>query len=197
MIMPGALPLYDNNVKNQSIYYLPQGWDPVIDKDIDGEHSESANVDNDPRIGKKQCARRTSRAIFLGSAPSSKQQRARGISWGDIVLGAAYPGINTSVIRDALKKLADKLHYLTVDGERYWFDVTPNLRREMEERKRRFEEGEDVVPEIKSRLGKIINKGSFGGIHIFTPSGDIPDDLDLRLCVLRRRHRIQKPVSWQ
>ncbi len=185
MIMPGALPLYDNNVKNQSIYYLPQGWDPVIDKDIDGEQAESARLDtNDPRIGQKQCARRTARAIFLGSAPSHKQQRVRGISWSHITLGAAYPGINTSVIRDALKKLSDKLHYLNVDGERYWFDVTPNLRREMEERKRRFEDGTDIVPEIKSRLGKIINKGAFGGVHIFTPSGDIPDDFDLRLCVL-------------
>jgi len=185
MIMPGALPLYDNNVKNQSIYYLPQGWDPVIDKDVDGEQAESTRVDtSDPRIGQKQCARRTARTIFLGSAPSSTQQRVRGISWRHIALGAAYPGINTSVFRDALKKLSDKLHYLTVDGERYWFDVTPNLRREMEERKRRFEENEHIVPEIKSRLAKIINKGSFGGVHFFTPSADIPDDLDLRLCLI-------------
>jgi len=185
MIMPGALPLYDNNVKNQSIYYLPQGWDPVLDKDIDGEQAETTSIDTqNPLIGKHQGARRTARAIFLGSAPSVRGQRVRGIGWRNILLGAAYPGINTSVIKDALKKITDKLHYLNVDGERYWFDVTPNLRREMEERKRRFEEVEDIVPEIKTRLGKIINKGSFGGVHIFTPSGDIPDDFDLRLSVL-------------
>jgi uncharacterized protein len=46
-----------------------------------------------------------------------------------------------------LKLLADRLHYLnssgdkTLDTTRFWFDTRANLRREMEDRKRRFESG--------------------------------------------------------
>ena len=185
MIMPGSLPLYDNNVKNQAIYYLPQGWDPVIDKDIDGDQALSVKIDTQhPLLGKHQAARRTARSIFMGSAPGARRQGARGIGYKHVTLGVAYPGISTSVVKDALKHLSDKLFYLNVDSERYWFDVTPNLRREMEERKQRFDYHEGVLPEIKKRMEKLLKKGSFGGIHVFTPASDVPDDFDIRLCVL-------------
>jgi len=185
MIMPGSLPLYDNNVKNQAIYYLPQGWDPVIDKDIDGDQALSVYIDTqNPLLGKHQASRRTARTIFMGSAPGARRQGARGIDQKHVALGVAFPGLSTSVVKDSLKHLSDQLFYLNVENERYWFDVTPNLRREMEERKQRFDLKEDVLPELKNRLEKIIKKGSFGGIHVFTPASDIPDDYEIRLCVL-------------
>jgi uncharacterized protein len=95
--------------------------------------------------------------------------------------------MHVGVIRDALKKLSDRLHYLNQDDDRYWFDVTPNLRREMEERKKRFSDYGDITAEVRSRMTRIVNKGAFGGVHVFTPSADIPDDLDLRLCILSPR----------
>ena len=185
MIMPGAIPLFDSNVKNQALYYLPPGWDPVVDKDIDGENCKSAEIDTQQSlIGKHQGARRVARTIFLGSAPSVSSQRIRGLSRKYITLGAAHPGISVSVIKDALKKLEDRLQHLNVDDNRYWFDVTPNLRREMEERKSRFKESDDLYPEIQTRLNRIITRGVFSGVHVFTASADIPDDMELRLCVL-------------
>lgn len=30
LILPGSLPLYDADIRNEAIYYLPQGWDPVL-----------------------------------------------------------------------------------------------------------------------------------------------------------------------
>ncbi len=187
MIMPGSLPLYDNNVKNQAIYYLPQGWDPVIDKDIDGDQALSVQVDTQkPHLGKHQTARRTARTIFLGSAPGARRQGSRGIDHKHVTLGVAYPGISISVVKDAMRHLLDKLFYLNEDenNARYWFDVTPTLRREMEERKQKFDDHEEVLPEIKNRLERLLKKGSFGGIHVFTKSSDLPDDFDVRLCVL-------------
>ncbi len=71
-----------------------------------------------------------------------------------------------------------------MDDGRYWFDVTPNLRREMEERKARFSDSEDIFPEIQARLNRILTRGLFSGVHVFTASADIPDDMELRLCVL-------------
>jgi hypothetical protein len=186
MIMPGSLPYYDSNVKNDSIYYLPQGWDPVMDKDVDGENAQSTGIDTqDPRLGSAQAARRVARTIFLGSAPSVRDQMIRGIDIQRINLGAVQPGIPVSSFGDALKRLSDKLHYLNSADGRYWFDVRPNLRREMEERKRRFENrANEVNPEIRSRLTRLLNRGCFGGIHVFTPANDISDDFELRLCVI-------------
>ncbi|MFA9342613.1 hypothetical protein, partial [Escherichia coli] len=72
LIMPGSLPLDDSNVRGKSIHYLPQGWEPVIEKEVDGSRSEAADIDNqDTRFGQFHAARRVMRTLFLGSAPST------------------------------------------------------------------------------------------------------------------------------
>jgi uncharacterized protein len=88
------------------------------------------------------------------------------------------------VYKDALRRLGDRLHYLNSGNNRFWFDTRPNLRREMEDRKRRFQDKEDVFPAIQDRIRKSIATGLFGGVHVFTSSGDVPDDWLLRLVVL-------------
>ena len=52
LIMPGSFPLEDADTRNEVIYYLPQGWDAVIERDIDGPRSETAEIDGkDTRFG--------------------------------------------------------------------------------------------------------------------------------------------------
>lgn len=80
--------------------------------------------------------------------------------------------------------MGDRLHYLNAANNRFWLDTRPNLRREMEERKRRFQDREDVFPLIRERVQRSVASGVFGGIHVFTGSGDVPDDWALRLVVL-------------
>ena len=185
LVMPGNLPLYDADTRNDAIYYLPQGWDPVLEKDIDGERAETTSLENhDTRMGSVQACRRTARAIFLGSAPSSSNQMVRGLELERVILGVALPGQQVGVFKDALRRLQDRLHYLNHANNRFWFDTRPNLRREMEERKRRFQDKEDVVPLIRERMQKSFAFSLFGGIHVFTPSSDVPDDVQLRLVVL-------------
>jgi hypothetical protein len=89
-----------------------------------------------------------------------------------------------NLFKDALRRLGDRLHYLNHANNRFWLDTRPNLRREMEERKRRFQDKEDVFPLIRDRVQRSFASGIFGGIHIFTGSGDVPDDWALRLVVL-------------
>lgn len=185
LIMPGSFPLADAEARNDLIYYLPQGWDPVVERDVDGERAETTEIENkDTRLGSVQACRRAARAIFLGSAPSTVNQMVRGVELERVVLGVAQPGQQVGVYRDALRRLNDRLHYLNSSNNRFWFDTRPNLRREMEERKRRFQDKEDVFPVVRDRLNKALASSSFGGIHIFTPSGDVPDDWHLRLVVL-------------
>ena len=78
MIMPGSLPLHDGERRNELIYYLPAGWDPVIERDIDGDRAETTELENkEPRFGQLNAARRVARTLFLGSAPASVATKPR------------------------------------------------------------------------------------------------------------------------
>jgi predicted AAA+ superfamily ATPase len=185
LIMPGSLPLYDADVRNEVIYYLPQGWDPVLERDVDGERAETTEIENkDTRFGSVQACRRAARSVFLGSAPSTTNQLVRGLELERVMLGVVQPGQQIGLFKDALRRLGDRLHYLNHANNRFWLDTRPNLRREMEERKRRFQDKEDVFPTVRERVQRGFASGVFGGIHVFTDSGDVPDDWALRLVVL-------------
>ena len=178
LIMPGSLPLDDSTVRNKSIHYLPQGWEPVIEREVDGSRSVPADIDSHkPLFGSVQAARRTMRTLFLGSAPSTQEQHSRGLEPERILLGTVQPGQGIGVFEDVLKHLRDRLHYLYANPQRYWLDTRPNLRREMESRKHTISERDELIPLIKERLTRLFGKTHrFGGIHVFTPSHDIPDD---------------------
>lgn len=183
-ILPSSLPLYDRDVRGELVNYLPPGWDPVIERDVDGEHSEPAELEmREPRLGAVQACRRVTRSIFLGGAPGSISQTARGVDTERIVLSCLQPGQAPHVYRDALTRLESRLTYLNKGNNRWWFDVRPNLRREMEDRKKRFADAE-VIDEIRSALNRVIGPHQYGGFHVFTPSVDIPDDWSLRLVAL-------------
>lgn len=194
MILPGSLPLYDGNARNELTYYLPVGWDPVVEKDIDGDRAETTDLENrEPRFGQLNAARRVARTLFLGSAPSSiaTTPGIRGLDRARVLLGCLQPVQSSSVYSDALNRLADRLHYLNSSGDkshdttRFWFDTRANLRREMEDRKRRFENKPEVRATISDVLKKLLGSATFfDGVHIFTPHSDIPDDSALRLVVL-------------
>ena len=194
MILPGSLPLHDGSSRNELTYYLPAGWDAVVEKDIDGDRAETTELENkEPRFGQVNAARRVARTLFLGSAPSSVAGKAgiRGLDRARVLLGCLQPGQTSATYIDALNRLADRLHYLNSSGDktqeatRFWFDTRANLRREMEDRKRRFEDDTDVRSKIGEALKKLVGSTSFfDGVHIFTPHGDVPDDSSLRLVVL-------------
>lgn len=187
LIMPGSIPLEDTQVRIKSTHYLPQGWDPIIENEIDGEGSMPARIDGgDTRFGSIFAATRVTRTIFLGSAPSTQAQVSRGINVEHILLGCAVPGQPLSTYEDVLKRLRDKLHYLFADMDRFWFDTRPNLRREMETRKSKVE-ADQVRKKGKELTAQLCGHGTiFSGVHVFTPHADIPDDIGhgLRLVVI-------------
>jgi predicted AAA+ superfamily ATPase len=194
MILPGSLPLHDGSSRNELTYYLPAGWDAVIERDIDGDRAETTELENkEPRFGQVGAARRVARTVFLGSAPSSLATKVttRGIDRARILLGCVQPGQASSVYADALSRLSDRLHYLNASGDktqdntRFWFDTRANLRREMEDRKRRFDDKTDIRGKVGDALKRPVGNASFfDGVHIFTPNSDVPDDTALRLVVL-------------
>ena len=187
LIMPGSIPLDDPLVRNKSIHYLPQGWEPVLEKEVDGPRSVTAELDgHHPLFGGVQAARRTARTIFLGSAPASSLQRVRGLKVERILLGSVQPGQTVGVFEDVLKRLRDKMHYLYSDQDSFWLNTTPNLRREMEGRRQNVP-SEDVIAYIKTDVSRLFGRsGIFAGMHVFTASADVPDEIGSgpRLVVL-------------
>jgi uncharacterized protein len=203
MILPGSLPLADTEVRNELTYLLPQGWDPVIEGDIDGERAETTELEGkEPRFGQVNAAQRVARTLFLGSAPSSAVPKAgiRGLDRGRVLLGCLQPGQSAAVYADALGRLADRLHYLNSSGDkaadatRFWFDTRANLRREMEDRKHRFADQTEVRQKVEEVTQKLF-RGVFEGVHVFTPPSDVPDDSGLRLVVLPIEVRFSKDAQ--
>ncbi|HZZ84895.1 MAG TPA: DUF499 domain-containing protein [Anaeromyxobacteraceae bacterium] len=189
VVLPGSIPLDDHNVRNELIKYLPAGWDPILDKDVDGAHSEPRRIDDEtPVLGALQACRRSARAIFLGSAPSVAEQKVRGVGVERVRLGCAQPGQAIGHYDDALRRLSEQLHNLYSGNDRYWFDLRPNLRREMEDRMQRYDVKLHLYPAIQERLQKVVKGSVFQAVHVFQDAKDIPDKVDLRLVVLDPEH---------
>jgi predicted AAA+ superfamily ATPase len=198
LIMPGSIPLEAQAVREELTRYLPEGWSALVDKDVDGPRSEPRKIDEgNPRLGALLAARRVARAIFLGSAPSVRQQAVRGIEDIRVRLGVVQPGEPVAAFNDALGRLVDKLTYLYTGNRRFWYDTRPNLRRTVEDRAARLDPHE-VELEIVRRLRAIRERGDFRAVHVApVSSADVPDEQEVRLVVLgpSAPHHRTRPAS--
>ena len=181
LIMPGSLPLFDHEVEKKSTHYLTQGWDPVVEGEVDGPGSVPGGFDaRKPLYGGIQAACRTARTIFFGSAPSSVnigRQAVRGIDEQHILLGCAIPGHTLGTYETVLGDLRDHCKYLYVNpaDQRFWYDTHPNLLQEMRSRKEKVPTAKrdsalhDVVWNICSK------SAALNRVYVFTPHEDIGD----------------------
>ncbi|HHW47352.1 MAG TPA: ATP-binding protein [Clostridiaceae bacterium] len=188
LIMPSSFSLDNPDIREELTRHLMnEGWNAVIDKEIDGKNSIPYAIDRkNPRFSKYLAARRVARTIMLGSAPSVREQRNRGIEVARIRLGVVQPGEQVSVFNDALSHLQNQLAYLYSDisNNRFWYDTRPTLRKTVEDRALQIPEPE-VEYEIERRLKAIRERGEFAGVHSCPSSSlDIPDEQTVRLVVL-------------
>ena len=188
LIMPGSLGLDAPAVRDELTRYLPEGWTSVLESDVDGRNSGPMRVDaENPRFGQAVAARRVARSVFLGSAPHVAAMQVRGVEDVRARLAVVQPGEQVSVFNDALSQLSDRLTYLYRQDRRYWYDTRPNLRRTVEERAQQYQDDE-VDGEIERRVREATRRerGDFKGVHACPPaSGDVPDEQEARLVVLR------------
>ena len=185
LILPGSIPLNSPRVREELLRYLPENWNTVVDKDVDGDRSEPRAIDTSlPRFGESSAARRVACTIFMGSAPHGSGQAVRGIEEMRIRLGVVQPGEPVAVFNDATKRLTDRLTHLYTRAQRYWYDTHPNLRRTMEDRAAKLEP-EIVEREIVRRLRQQTQRrGDFRAVHPCPASADVPDESTARLVIL-------------
>ena len=187
MIMPGSITLDLPNVRDELTRHLPEGWNALVDREVDGKNSIPYQKDqNNPRYGGNLAARRVARAVMLGSAPTSRDQNVRGIEASRIRLGVVQPGENIANFNDALSTLTTSLAYLYTNpsGERFWYDTRPTLRKTVEDRATQVS-ASDVEYEIETRLRGLRKEQPFAGIHICPGSSlDVPDEQSARLVIM-------------
>jgi len=188
MIMPGSVPLDIPNVRDELTRHLSEGWNALVDREVDGKNSIPYQKDqSNPRYGGKLAARRVARTVMLGSAPTVRSQNVRGIEASRIRLGVVQPGENIANFNDALNTLTASLAYLYTNpsGDRFWYDTRPTLRKTVEDRATQVSPS-DVEYEIETRLRGLRKEQPFAGIHICPSSSlDVPDDQSARLVILR------------
>lgn len=188
LIQPGSLPLDAPAVRDELIRRLKDNWNAIVDAEVDGKNSQPFLQDRgNVRYGGRQVSRRVARAIMLGSAPSVKEQRVRGLEAARVRLGAVQPGEEVAVFNDALAALRDRLTYLYVSasGDRYWYDTRPTLRKTVEDRAGQIA-ADAVAVEIERRLKSACRRvAPLAGVHVCPASPlDVPDEQAARLVAL-------------
>jgi uncharacterized protein len=200
MIMPGSIPLDAASVRNEMLRYLPEGWSPVADRDIDGTTSRPYLIDNDvPTLGRYAASRRVARAVFIGSAPASvgtTSGSVRGVEETTISLSTVQPGEQPSVFGDALKRMSNMLTYLYSDGSRYWYDTRPTVNKIARDRAQSVSDG-DIEHEVIQRLRKVRNTTDiFAGTHVApSDTSDVVDEPRARVVVLDSYHTYKRTGS--
>jgi len=188
MIMPGSIPLDVPNVRDELTRHLSEGWNALVDREVDGRNSIPYQKDQQNiRYGSKLAARRVARTVMLGSAPTVRDQNVRGIEASRVRLGLIQPGENIANFNDALNTLTTSLAYLYTNpsGDRFWYDTRPTLRKTVEDRATQVASS-DVEYEIETRLRALRKEQPFAGIHICPSSSlDVPDEQTARLVILR------------
>ena len=183
MILPGSLPLYDTNVRQQFIGYLGDQWSGPFDADIDSDQCEAAAIEKaNQRFGQVQACRRLARTIFLGSVPGKAHQ---GLEKGRVMLGVVQPGEGVSVYGDALGTLLGRLSYLYGTDNHYWFEVRPNLNKVATDRKARVTD-DDALDEIRNRVRDMRDPAAaFANVHRAPKEpSDVSDEWAARLVIL-------------
>lgn len=195
LILPSTIPIDDPRVRSELTRYLPDNWDPVIGKDVDGPQSLPLRIDGDnPNLGKFSAARRVARTLYLGSAPTTTAPQ-KGVEDRRVKLGCAVPGDPVSVFGDALRRLVGAATYLYQDGVRYWYSTQPTVTKLAEDRAELLRrEPERVAEELEKRLKNDLRQSAdFERVHLFPrSSADVPDDQAVRLVVLSPEHPFTK-----
>jgi predicted AAA+ superfamily ATPase len=184
LVSPASVPIDAASVGAELTRYLEEGWDSVIESDVDGPNSLPLRLDREnPSLGRYSAARRVARSIYMGSAPVQAAAN-RGIDDRSLKLGCVQPGEPPAVFGDALRRLGNVATYLYADGRRHWFARQPSVTSTAKDRASQFSEDE-VREEIERRLRPTRERAEFAAVHAAPASpSDVPDEPSARLVML-------------
>jgi predicted AAA+ superfamily ATPase len=198
LIMPGSVPLDDSAVNSDLTQYLEDSWKPIIDADIDGPASTSAEIDGSrTSLGQRHVTRRLARTVFIGAAPKARTVH-RGLDRQRVWLGSAMPGDPLGSYGVALELLLSNSTFFYADNDRYWFDTAASISKAARDRAEQLrEDPEAVYAEVVRRLETgARERDVFDRVHVAPQSGaDVIDAESCRLVVVHPRWSYKRGVG--
>ena len=181
LIMPANLPIRDPAMASEFERLLPGNWGPVI-SEADSDGGRADRIDETERFARAGgAAKRTARAIFLGSAPGGA---LRGIDERQIRLGTAQPGDRVASYNEAMQEMSKELHYLYSSNDRYYFHAEENLNKVATDRAIQFLDTE-VDRHIVDLLNNDVRRNNRDVIVFANSEAVIPDNgQGVRLVIL-------------
>jgi len=182
--------LADFNLNNQEIRrellkYIGNEYDSVIASDITGPNAGALVVNNE--LGKSyrglKLGSKVAATIFLYSFSGGIEH---GVGLNGIKRSAtAYPN-PSNIVTEAVERLKNKLFYLQIRDNRYYFSNQPNLNRIL----LTFMDSvdDDILPDIEKELLLDSLKTSIFRVYIWEEESiNISDSEDLKLIVLDKK----------
>jgi predicted AAA+ superfamily ATPase len=193
MIMPGSVAISSPRVEPELLHYLSTNWQSIIAGDVDGPSSTPYRIDQSaPNLNRYSATRRIARAVFMGSAPTFRDQN-QGLDDKQINLGVVQPGERPAIFGDALRRLANQAKFMHNDLGRYWYSESPSLNRMAADRAGQLEEALVLLTidkELTSYINSIGDRGLFDAVQVCpSSSADVPDELGgIRAVILGVAH---------
>ena len=181
LIMPANLPIRDPAMASEFERLLPGNWGPVI-SEADSDGGRADRIDETERFARAGGgAKKTARAIFLGSAPGGA---LRGIDERQIRLGTSQPGDRVASYNEALQEMSKELHYLYSSNELYYFHAEENLNKVAADRAIQFQDAE-IDRYIIDLLNSDVRRNHRDVVIYANGGAVIPDNsLAVRLVIL-------------
>jgi predicted AAA+ superfamily ATPase len=190
LIMPASIPMDDPGIRAELTRYLDDVWEPILSSDIDGPNSLPLELDRqNPTLGRYSACRRVARALYLGTAPGSRDKNP-GIDDRRVRLGCCVPGETGATFGDALRRISDRAKHIHQDGNRYWVSTKANLNRLADDRASTKAQAQEelyaeLVARIREECKQKANRGDFAAVHPCPEStSEVPDEPQARLVVL-------------
>ena len=196
--------LTQGDLRRELLKYTGNEYDSIIASDITGSDSGSRKADAEMGAAYRGLGlgTRAAVAIFMHSFSGGAE---RGAHIGEIKRHSAVPGTPSAVVVDAVERLRNRLHYLWLQGDRYFFSTEGNLNRILVERMETLAVREKLLEDKERELlvqalkpeGTRFEESTYVWPEAEVP-GNIPDAPKLALVVLRRRdERLMRQIVEQ
>jgi hypothetical protein len=175
--------LGNQELRQELLKHTGQQFDSVIAADITSEGSGSRKVDEglgDAYKGLRLGSRATT-TVFLYSHSGGPE---KGASLSEVKRSATTTVNPASVVAEALEELKGRLFYIQHQGGKYYFTNQPNLNRILLTKMENVLDNE-VAELEKELLKKNVSGGRFKTFLRPGEPGEIPDNLDLKLIILK------------
>ena len=165
------------------------GFTAAIQTDITGENATVGDSAQNP------IPKYVATTVLLGSlAPSAR----RGLTEDFVTRSILSPEhSDPGVVRDAITSIRSRAIYINTDTNDLQFSTTPNIRNEVDQRKREIQRDRDRVEDfVKQRLQVHFAPNSANsrmGVLVFPSAGDIPDSAhQAQLAIINPRFSNQQ-----